>query len=456
MVFMTTSTESRALAPGNTPRLGDLAGAAAADRNRAVDAYRAGAMIAVALGHWAAVAVGTDANGELWAGNALEYAPGMAWLTWLFQVMPLFFVVGGFASAMSLDSHIAQGRRTCDWVAQRLRRMMAPAVVLAAVWTGVIGLGVVAGQASLVIAAAFAAAIPLWFLANYTIDTALAPHVLLRFRRHPVGVPALLVGAFVAIELIRLAGVPVLPQLNWVLGWLIFQVLGFAWRDGLLPSGRAVCALSIGFLGAAVTAVAVGPWPVAMVHFPGLAHSPTQPPTIALLLFGFGYSGLAIAAAPRVTAALAGDGRGSKAAWRAAVAANAIAMSVYLWHMTAAVVGSVVLWSLGLLPTASVGSPLWWFQKIPVFIVSFLALAAIVSAVCGHERRALLSPPVRWRGGTGSVLATAALISLSVKLWAGGSLPQLSAGLVGVLAVWMVVLRGLPKAPAALISEVRS
>ena len=61
---------------------------------------------------------------------------------------------------------------------------------------------------------------------------------------------------------------------------------GFAWRDGLLPTGRAMGAVAAGLWTAAVAAVTLGPWPTAMVHFPGLENSPTHPPTIALLLFG--------------------------------------------------------------------------------------------------------------------------------------------------------------------------
>lgn len=122
--------------PSAQPKLADLAAAASADRNRAVDFYRAVAMCAVALGHWAAVSLFVDASGAVQGGNALEFAPQMSWITWLFQVMPLFFVVGGFSSAMSLDSHTrsidgGKGGRPQDWVIARLRRMVAPAVVLA-------------------------------------------------------------------------------------------------------------------------------------------------------------------------------------------------------------------------------------------------------------------------------------------------------------------------------------
>src|SRR3712207_7139954 len=40
------------------------------------------------------------------------------------------------------------------------------------------------------------------------------------------------------------AGIPVVPQANWVIGWLGFQVAGFAWHEGRLPTGRALTALA--------------------------------------------------------------------------------------------------------------------------------------------------------------------------------------------------------------------
>ena len=123
------------------PALGELAGATPAGRNRAIDFYRVVAMIFVAVGHWLVIAIGTDGDGELFARNALEVVPRFGPVTWLFQVMPLFFAVGGFASAMSLDAHRRRQRRQgagatagdADWIIQRLRRLIAPTVVLAAV-----------------------------------------------------------------------------------------------------------------------------------------------------------------------------------------------------------------------------------------------------------------------------------------------------------------------------------
>ena len=61
------------------------------------------AMVLVAVGHWLVV-VPRYENGRFDGVNALETVPLMGQLTWLFQVMPLFFAVGGFAGAASWRS----------------------------------------------------------------------------------------------------------------------------------------------------------------------------------------------------------------------------------------------------------------------------------------------------------------------------------------------------------------
>ena len=125
----------KAMQATSTSSLERLASGAKQDRNRAVDLYRAVAMLAVALGHWL-VMVAYREDGELISGNALEFVPDFQLATWVFQVMPLFFVVGGFASAASLDSkglgRQSTGAQRADWIAGRLARLLPPVAALAA------------------------------------------------------------------------------------------------------------------------------------------------------------------------------------------------------------------------------------------------------------------------------------------------------------------------------------
>ncbi len=402
-------------------------------------------MAFVAIGHWLAMVAVTDSEtGEVVGGNALEFVPGLGWISWVLQVMPLFFVVGGFSSAMSLDSHNRNGGNAPDWIAARLRRMLPPAIVLAGTWLVLVALGSAAGQIAIISLALHAAAVPLWFLANYTIDTALAPFVLPRFRRNPILVGGGLISAFALFEILRVLDVPALPQINWVLGWLIFQVMGMAWRDGLVPSGAVLVAAASGFWAATLGLVlSGGPWTVSMVNVAGMDNSPTNPPTLSLMTFGAAYSLTAIAAAPFISKKLADN----RQVWTAVVGANTVAMSVYLWHMTAAVVVSAVLHFTVGLPAHEVGSLAWWMFKIPTVLLSTIVLGPIVAVVSKVERRALLAPRRQWNGGLASILATAVITSVSLKLWSSGELLSAVPSLLILVALGATVLR--PTKPGA-------
>lgn len=63
----------------------------AAGRDRALDAARAVAMLAVAVGHWLVAEPVVGAAG-LQVRDVLADLPAAAHLTWVFQVIPLFMV----------------------------------------------------------------------------------------------------------------------------------------------------------------------------------------------------------------------------------------------------------------------------------------------------------------------------------------------------------------------------
>ena len=410
--------------------VGDLAGATPLGRNRAIDLYRVVAMVFVAVGHWLVIAIGTDDDGELFARNALEVAPQFAPLTWLFQVMPLFFAVGGFASAMSLDAHRRKQHSDGDWIVQRLRRLIAPTVVLAAVWLGAIGVGFALGAGGLVATGAVGAAIPLWFLANYTIDTAIAPKMLTALRANRRLTMGALLGAFCVVEVAHVVfDVAYIENVNWVLGWLFFQTIGFLWRDGALISGRRLVVAAGALWAAAIALVALGPWSATMIHVAGTPLSPTHPPSIALVLFGLAQTATAIAAAPAVTRWLERSSR----AWTVVVAGNSMSMSVYLWHFTAAVVASAGLYAAGMLPSAEIGSGAWWLQKVPVVALALVVLVPIVAAVARVERRALLADRVAWTGSGAAAIALALVVSTSIKVWSLGNVTGVVVGSIGVV-----------------------
>ncbi|CAN5563297.1 hypothetical protein BH18ACT1_BH18ACT1_01780 [soil metagenome] len=209
------------------------------DRNRAVDFYRAAAMAVVAAGHWLGMVAVVD-HGELAGGNLLDFSPEYAWVTWVGQVMPLFFFVGGFASATSLRSAERKGVRPADWIATRLHRMVTPAAALAGFWAIAMVLGAAVGGFGVVALGAAAAAIPLWFLANYTIDTAVAPFTFRWFRSRPW----LLAGTLAVLFALADAGV-LIGGLAGTLGVWRFALTGRDASPAAPPAGDMDHAIAV-------------------------------------------------------------------------------------------------------------------------------------------------------------------------------------------------------------------
>ena len=248
-----------------------------------------------------AIAVFTDADGEIVAKNAVEFDYSLAWLTWALQVMPLFFLAGGFSSAVSLDSHNRTGGAPQDWVANRLRRMMVPTMVLAYFWIVLLAVGSAAGMRKHGVHR------------RQCRRTAVVPRQLHHRHGHRSGhaaalpgTPAALfglvvAGSFTLFEIFGIAGVPVIHNINWVIGWLIFQILGFAWKDGILPSRRTLGWLAPVLWLLTYAVVKIGPWRASMVDDGGVAFLPTHPPSIALMLFGMAYCATAVSAPRRST-----------------------------------------------------------------------------------------------------------------------------------------------------------
>jgi len=70
---------------------------------------------------------------EIVAG-VIGLAPGLWLATWLFQVIPVFFFVGGYANLIAFDSARRRGESVVTFVRQRVRRLLVPSLVFVALW----------------------------------------------------------------------------------------------------------------------------------------------------------------------------------------------------------------------------------------------------------------------------------------------------------------------------------
>jgi fucose 4-O-acetylase-like acetyltransferase len=99
---------------------------------------RLGSILMVVIGHWMVAAVYIR-DGEWVTGQVLAFVPETQWLTFIWQVMPLFFFVGGYANAAAYRSARRRGVTWADWVRGRARRLLRPVVPLVVLWIPVAG-----------------------------------------------------------------------------------------------------------------------------------------------------------------------------------------------------------------------------------------------------------------------------------------------------------------------------
>jgi hypothetical protein len=334
-------------------------------RDRVVDLLRAASIAVVVLWHWV-FSITQWRDGSLRMPNPIDTLPGAWALTWFLQVMPLFFVVGGYANLAAWDAARRRGDGAGAFLRSRLDRLGRPIAVMVGCWAVGDSLArtFVDGYAG-VLSWGMVVFVPLWFLAVYVGVVALTP---VMARLHEQGreiVPVALGAIVLTADLLRFRhGVEGAGWVTSVAVWVFAHQLGFFWRDGSLLRGgrRTAVAVTLGGVTALVGLTNLGVYPRSMVSVRGEAISNMYPTTACiagLALFQLGLVLLARPALARWTA--------RRPVWKRVVAVNAVAMTVFTWHMTA-LVAAIGLWQLGGGELATEADAGWWLQR-PVWLV---------------------------------------------------------------------------------------
>ncbi len=212
-----------------------VSAATAPDRDRFIDAVRAGSLLIVVLGHWLMATV-VVRDGHIIGANALTSIPALQLATWLLQVMPLFFIAGGFSNITVWRSLRRRGVGYSEYLQGRFVRLLRPTLVFVLFWhlalpaAAALGLsqdrvdviGLLLGQ-------------PLWFLGVYVAVTALAPAMAAWHALSPRMVLAALIVGAIVVDWFRLGrGMESVGYLNLAIVWLFAQQLGFLYADGYL------------------------------------------------------------------------------------------------------------------------------------------------------------------------------------------------------------------------------
>lgn len=356
-------------------------------RDLTLDIARVFCVLLVVVIHLLMVGVGIGPDGELIVSRPLENQAWFHAVTWVGQIMPLFFVVGGFASLTAWRSMVRRGGTASDYVRNRVLRLAQPALPLFLFYVVVIGgarlLGVDGNLLDTVIVGA---GLPLWFLAAYTLCQAFVPIMAGWHARAPRATLVILLAGAVVVDIARFAtGISELGLANLFFVWIFVQQVGFWYADGWFAARRwwqllliaAACYLVL------LPMTLAGPWFVDML-------AALNPPTVPLVLLGVAQACILRLIRPALARLM-----NTHAARAVVFLVGTRLMTIYLWHLPLIIALSGIAL---LIPGASPepASAVWWYTRPIAYVIVLLALFGLSFLVARWEapREVGVTPPV--------------------------------------------------------------
>jgi hypothetical protein len=418
--FMTTSL--------GIPSPTELAARTPVDRDRALDVIRIVSLVGVVAGH-TVMAISVIRNHVLIWDNLLTTSPVFQALTWIFQIMPLFF----FAGAAACLSSWQPGTNWGDWLMKRCTRLFRPVFYYLGFWAVALTVLYLLLPQHIYQPVAGVSIQLLWFLGAYVLVLAAMP-MLTRITtpvRLAAGVCAVY-GGIAAIDAIRLhwPAASALGYLNLAV-WLIPAMFGVAYRRGLLTR-RMALVTAAAVLAVNLALVWWGPYEISMVGTGDHRLSNTSPPSLLLAGHAIILSALAIVAAP----AIARWAQRPRVWWWTALG-NSGAMTLYLWHLPA-LLGMHLLFDY-------LGHPRYPGQPdfVAIGVMQLLVMVAAVAALFLALRPLENNPLSGWDGApTITSIGRGAAVGVSLCVAGVATLAAIKWGLKddGLICVTTMVI----------------
>jgi surface polysaccharide O-acyltransferase-like enzyme len=389
-------------------------------RNRYVDFLRALSILAVVLGHWLISAPYFD-NGSPAYSHLLDLAPWSRWLTWLFQVMPIFFFVGGFSNGISWDSAKRKALGYRIWFDSRMRRLIGPVLPLLLAWGAMVAVahsnGVGPGMIRI---GSKVALVPVWFLAVYILVVALVPFTRAAWKRWGFVSVFAPVAAAAAVDVAFFAGdLRALGWLNYPFVWLAVHQLGYAWRDGRLAGPRIGLTLLVTGISTLVLLTHVGPYPLSLVGVPSDDVSNTLPPKLPLLSLAMAQIGLVLVLESPMRRWL-----NRRVPWAATIVVNGMIMTIFLWHSTVMMLlVGLAFWQMPGVLAQQPNTVGWWLTR-PLWLLVYTLVTLPFLLVFGRFERPASDdggrPAAVWLQLLGCIVACTGLAMLALDGVGGG------------------------------------
>jgi peptidoglycan/LPS O-acetylase OafA/YrhL len=338
-----------------------------------IDFVRAFSLIVVVMWHWVFTIVKWEDDGPH-ASNPIGFTSGLWLATWLLQVMPLFFYVGGYGHLRSWERAQAQGQTIWDLVGKRLKQLAIPALLLLGVWVVLGAILTAVFDASWAAQAVKLVVSPLWFIAVYLMLVLLLPAALWLHRRYDVIVLVWLAGLAGAVDIARFTkGWDELALVNMVLVWGLCHQLGFFY-DRIVSAARRVdwAMLWAGLFGL-FGLVGSGLYPGSMVGVPGEVSN-MAPPTLCIVALLIFQAGVAEIIRPGMTLRL------QQPRWaRFSEVINRFSLPLFLFHSTGMALARAIRygWSGN---TYEAGRPTlgWWLYRPLAIVMPLLCTLPVI------------------------------------------------------------------------------
>lgn len=252
-------------------------------RDPFIDFVRATSLVVVVIWHWAFTILRWEADGPH-ATNPIGFTKGMWVITWVAQVMPLFFFVGGCANLSAYERYRSKGMSMWSFVTSRLKDLLAPAFILIAVWWGLlIGVSALVDLSWLRTSVVLILS-PLWFAFSYALVVLFFPMFLALHRRFSFLVPVWLAGLAALIDIARFShDVPYIAWLNMLVVWGLAHQIGFFYPALKSAPRRVHHAMAWAGLFFLLALVWSRIYPGSMVGVPGDKFSNMAPPSLAIV-----------------------------------------------------------------------------------------------------------------------------------------------------------------------------
>lgn len=369
---MSITKQARSIRPSRpaSPRM-----AVPAQRDLVVDLIRVLCMFAVVAVHLLMIGIRVS-EGGVQVVNPIASIDWFAQGSWFGQVMPLFFVVGGFASLTSWRSLQRKGGDASDYLRGRLLRLIRPTVALYAFLAIALWAAHFAGAPEELLAAvAVGAGVQLWFLAAYLLCQLAVPLMAALHQRAPwrtLGV--LLVGA-ISVDALRLSShQDAVGLVNLVFVWLLVQQIGFFYADGAFDrlSRLQLTAIALSCYLALIPLTYGGLYPVDML-------TALNPPMLPLILIGLAQICLVKALYPALQWLTE-----RPSVQKVMFLVGTRSMTIYLWHLPLiiAIFGLALL--LGV-PFPEPGSASWWLSRPLYYLVAFAVVLLVTKPLVRLE-----------------------------------------------------------------------